>query len=108
MRKLSLKNYKVEVMTEKGTEFIDYQVVQSLINVLFHPELQLGGMALLEQNELAGKILVNDGKEILLEDSEYAKVKQPFDIIKGFGKNDVELVRRILQAETVEVAEKKP
>jgi len=108
MKKLDLKKYQVEVVTEEGKKkLVDYDVMQSLVGLLLHPDLKLNGLALLEQNELAGKLILNEGKEMLLEDSEYEKIKRPFDVVTGFNKNDVELVRRVLKAETVEVAEKK-
>ena len=105
MKKISLEDYKVEVKTPNGTEKTTYEVKTSIANLLFNPELKLGGVALLEQNKLAEKILNCKDSEILFEDAEYAKVKQAFDIVKGFGRNDVELVRRILEAEDVNVTE---
>lgn len=107
MKKISLKDYEVEVRTPEGVKKNNYEVTTSIVNLLFNPELKLGGTALLKQNKLAEKILNCKDSEILFEDAEYVKVKQAFDIVKGFGRNDVELVRRILEAEDVSVKEVK-
>ena len=107
MKKLVISNYKVKARNEKD-EIVDvpYNVKESVVSILFHPSLQLEAMDLLEQNKLANKI--NDAKDgfVLLEDAEYEKVLKAANTFKGFSKNDVELVRRILEAEQVNVKEK--
>lgn len=107
MKKINLKDYEVEVRTPTGTNGVNYEVKTSIIGLLFQPELKLGGVELLKQNQLAEKILQHQEPEILLEDAEYNKIKQAINLVKGFGKNDVELVRRVLEAEDVSVTEVK-
>jgi uncharacterized protein YacL (UPF0231 family) len=107
MKKINLKDYEVEVRTPTGTNRVNYEVKTSIIGLLFQPELKLNGVELLKQNQLAEKILQHQEPEILLEDAEYNKIKQAIDLVKGFGKNDVELVRRVLEAEDVSVTEVK-
>lgn len=108
MKKIKLEDYEVEVRTPKeGIKQTNYEVKTSIIGLLFQPELRLSGVELLKQNKLAEKILQYKDSEILLEDAEYNKIKQAVDVVKGFGKNDVELVRRILEAEDVSVKEVK-
>jgi hypothetical protein len=41
-----------------------------------------------------------------VEEDDYRKLRQAFETIQGFTKNDVELVKRVLEAEEIEVAEK--
>jgi len=113
MRKIELKPYSVkgrQLDDETGeVKVVDvpYDVKVSLVSVLFHPDLQLKAHELLERDKLANKI--NDCKDgsILLEEAEYSKLTQAIEVVKGFTKNDVEFVRRILEAEQVSVKEKK-
>jgi len=106
MKKLSLKDYEIEIKTPAGTKKDNYEVKTSIIGLLFQPALKLNAVQVLEQNKLAEKILQHEGDEILLEDAEYGKIKHAIDITVGFGKNDVELVRRVLEAEDADVIEK--
>ena len=43
---------------------------------------------------------------ILVEEEDYRKLRQAFETIEGFTKNDMELVKRVLEAEEIEVEEK--
>jgi Uri superfamily endonuclease len=40
-----------------------------------------------------------------MEEEEYRKLRQAFETIEGFTKSDMELVRRVLEAEEIEVEE---
>jgi hypothetical protein len=42
---------------------------------------------------------------ILLEDEEYKKLLSAVNTIKGFGMNDSEMVKRVIEAEEVAVSE---
>ena len=109
MRKLNLKDYTVKVRVPdkmKPGQEIDaeypYRFKDSMLTLLFNKELQLNGAELVKQNVLAMKLeQCND--EILLEEDEYQRIKKAVDTFKGFGRNDVELVERINEAEVVEV-----
>ena len=113
MRKLSLKDYTVKVKVpdrmnpgqEIEAEF-PYRFKDSVLNLLFNPALQLNGAELVKQNVLAIKLEQCKDDEILLENDEYARIKQAVDSFKGFGRNDVGLVMRINEAEVVEVKTK--
>jgi hypothetical protein len=113
MRKLNLKDYMVKMMVpdkmnpgmEIGTEF-PYRVKDSIINLMFIRELQLGGAELVKQNILAMKLEQCKEDEILLEDEEWQRIKRAVDVFKGFNRNDVELVTRINEAPQVEVNQK--
>jgi len=113
MRKLNLKNYTVIVdvpdQMNQGQLMkaeLPYQVKTSLLNLMFIPDLQLNGAELVKQNVLAMKLETCKEDEILLEDEEYNRIKRAIDTFKGFGRNDVELVTRINEAEVVEVKSK--
>ncbi len=113
MRKLNLKDYAVTTRVPdqmKLGKFIDaefpYPVKDSILNLLFIPALQLNGAELVKQNVLAMKLEQCKEDEILLEDEEYNRIKKAADTFKGFGRNDVELITRINEAEVVEVKTK--
>ena len=113
MRKLNLKNYTVKLKVpdklNPGQQInaeLPYHFKDSILNLLFVRELQLSGAELVKQNVLAMKLETCKEDEILLEDEEYARIKRAIDTVKGFGRNDVELVRRIIEAEVVEVEQK--
>lgn len=78
--------------------FMDYNVRDSLIEILFNPELGLTAKLLLERDDLARKIKDSPGDEILLEDAEYDKVKAAVEALHGLNHNDVQFVKRILEA----------
>lgn len=106
MRKINLENYKITVLTNEGPQEQDFRVKDSIMNLLFHPELKLSGLQLLEQNEFAGKILHCDEPTILIEEAEYDKLKAAVNAHTGYSQNDVEFVRRILEVPKVEVEAK--
>jgi hypothetical protein len=103
MRKIDLTSYLVEV-DDKGTEK-PFDVKGSISAILYHPDLKLRARDLLDNDRLAQKIK-HSQDSVLLEEAEYDKVKAAFESISGFEINDVELVKRVLDAETVEVQEK--
>ena len=108
MRKISFENYNVTVQTPEGVKReVPYEVKDSIVGLLFHPDLKLDGMGLLKQNELAGKILHSEDPEILFEEAEYQQIKRAINVVTGYGRNEVELVRRVLEAPEVEVEAKK-
>ena len=106
MRKLNLKDYQVTGKAKSAEgKVIDvsgpYKVKDSILNLMFTRDLQLGGAELVKQNILATKIETCKEDEILLEDEEYNRIKRALDTFKGFGRNDVELVTRVNDAETI-------
>lgn len=105
MRKINTTTYKVTIRTTEGEKDIDYGFKDSLVTILFQPDLKLNAIELLKQNKLADKV-IESGDELLLEEEEYSRVKAALEVVTGLGKNDVEFVTRILEAETIEVTEK--
>ena len=107
MRRLNVTQYMVNVLQPDGTyKEKSYKVKEALINLMFHPDLRLGGVELLKQNKIAEKIL-KAGVDVLLEEEEYNKAKQAINSFKGFTKNEVELVRRVIECPEIKVKEKK-
>ena len=104
MRKLNLKDYQITGKAKSAEgKIIDvtgpYKVKDSILNLMFSRDLQLSGAELVKQNVLATKIETCKDDFILLEDEEYERIKRAFDTFKGFGRNDVELVTRIQEAQ---------
>ena len=100
MRKLNLRNYQYTQKVQnpvKGIEEITlpYLVKDSILNIMFLPELRLQGAALVKQNVLAIKI-EQSGDEVKLEEEEYQRVKAAADKYVAQSRADVELIDRIL------------
>jgi len=115
MHKLNLKDYMVRVKSPDQVnpgQVVEseypYYAKDSILNLLFIPELELSGAELIRQNLLAMKLEQCKDGEILLEDEEWERIKKAFDAFRGFDRNAVELVTRILEAPVVEAEEKKP
>ena len=111
MRKLNLENYMVKGKVRGGDgNLVDvtapYHVKDSILNLMFNRDLQLSGAELVKQNVLAMKLEQCKDSEILLEDEEYQRIKKAIDTFRGFDRNDVELVKRVNEAEVVEVEQK--
>lgn len=107
MKKIDVQDYFVSVPAEDGTNVeIPYNVRESLVGCLFHPELKLGGRDIIERDVIAKKIESAED-HVLLEDAEYQKLLHAFETVKGFGKAEVELVKRVFDAEDVDVVESK-
>lgn len=112
LKKINIKKYMVEATTPEGKKVsIPYDVVQSIENVV----LATGNMTsqrltmpqLLAASRVCEKIKAAEKEGfVLLEEAEFEIVKQGFDAFSGFGINEVELCKRIVQAETVEIKEK--
>lgn len=114
MRKLNLTNYTVKMKVpdrmNPGNEIeaeFPFDMRDSLVNILFIPQLRLNSVEVLKANVLGQKILACEGDEILLEDAEWLRLKTAIEAAQGFGRMEVEFVTRINEAEVVDVEPKK-
>jgi len=123
MRQIDITDYTVPLPNPKGgeerknedgtieiePEMVDvpYRFKQSMIELLFARDNQLNGMEILERDKLARKVYDCSNGNVLLEEDEWNKFKNALQVVKGLGRPDVELVRRILEAEKIEVEAKK-
>ena len=106
MRKIHVEPYPIVMGALDGQEITeDFKVRESLEICLFHPSLNLDGRELMKRRKILHKIEEADGT-LLLEDDEWEKLKQAFETITGFSKNELPLVERVLEAEQIEVKEK--
>ena len=109
MVKLVISDYFIQGRVtdqEKGTsemKDIPYNVKQSIAGLLFHPSLNLTMRDAITRKDLADSIENCKEDFILVSEDDFKKVKSAFDTVKGFGKNDLELLFRIEKAETIEV-----
>lgn len=102
MKKILISDYAI---SQDGKD-LSYPMREALAEVLFHPNLKIVALDLLKRDDLARKIQSYDSDDLLLEEAEYALVKAAVDKVDSFTRNDVEFVKRVLDAETVEVVEK--
>jgi hypothetical protein len=106
MRKLDIKNYTISVKNQQGlTQLIPYDFKTVLLNVVTHPQLQLNGIELLEAKPLIEKIEKAD-IEVMLTEEEYLNIVGNLKKIKGFIKNDMQFIERILKCPHINEDEK--
>ena len=106
MRKLDLRDYQWTAKVQnplKGIEEVTlpYKVKDSILNLMFLPDLRLQGAELVRQNVLAIKI-EQCKDEVLLEEEEYQRVKKAAEAYKAQSRADVQLIDRILN-QTLEI-----
>ena len=105
MRKIDIKSYPIQIKTPTGEPLdIQYDMKEMLVGLLLHTSLGLTGQEIYKRTPIADKIKKADG-EVLLEEDEYAKILGAVNTVKGFGMNDREMVRRIIDAKEVAVTE---
>ena len=117
MYKLDVRDY--EVMVDKVDEATgrlvivkgrpvkvadDFDVKGSLAGMLFNPELRLTVPESFEMKDLADKIR-GANHYVLLDSAEMAKLKRAYDAVKSPPETALECLRRIRDAEKVEVKE---
>lgn len=104
-RKIDLTPYPLthRPMNPEGKPY-QYDVRGSLAELCFVPELQLTGRDVLSANRIAQTIL-DAGPSLLLAEMDYSRLSAACLQHKGFTRDDVELVRRVLEAPEVEVTE---
>jgi len=88
---------------------VPYNVKQSIAGILFHPDLRLTMREALSRKSLADSIENCQEEFIYLHPGDFTKVKDAFNKVQGFGKNDIELLSRIDNASEcdVEISEHK-
>jgi len=104
-RKIDLEPYPVTFAPKlPDGEYPTYDVRTSLVNLCFIPELQLNGAALMLHQKIAQQIL-DAGDYVLLAAGDWGRLAETVDKHTGFGRADVEFVRRVKEAALVDVQE---
>lgn len=99
MKKVDITDYEVDGTKSNGEkEKYSVKVKMMFGHLLLHPNLKLNGRSLLEASKLVDKIDGTDKPYLLLEDAEHTRLVTAIDAVTGLGKNEVELVKRILEA----------
>ncbi len=99
MKVLNIMDYNVTLAVDGVEKDVPYAVRPSLINLLFSQQ-NLGALDVLDRDDIARKIRDWKGDTLLLEDAEFKLLDAAVRAFKGYTKNDVELVRRVVKAET--------
>jgi hypothetical protein len=103
MKKISLAGHIVEEVGVSGQpEKIEYPFNANLIEMLFNPQLKLQAKDIIEREPIYKKI--KKAKDfVLLEDAEYNLLKHAIENTKGLRLMDIEMVKRVQNAEDYEV-----
>ncbi len=103
MRSIDLRPYDVVVETPEGSKTVPYGVQKSLAVLLF-AEAGLKALDLLRRDDLARAVLAVDADTtpLLIEDADYEFLVTILHRVEGLSRNDVGLVRRVLEAERVQ------
>lgn len=108
MKKIKTTPYQFVVNSSDGKPTTqDFNVKEALINILLHPELKLNGRDLLLAHKFAEKIENCQDDFILVDLTDYVRLTKAIETLQGFNKVHVEFVKRIVDAEDVDVQEKK-
>ncbi len=113
MRSISLKAYTVQSLqpdpknpTVAVKTDVDFDVKGSMVTVLYGRGVE--GRELLKRHSIAQKI-EKGTFTVLLEEEEYQTLLAAFRAWPAFGRNEVELIQRVEEAEKVAVkADNKP
>ncbi len=90
------------VVTDYPADGATYEVKRSLVVVLFHPDRKLDAFDTLKAQKIAEKIEAAT-ESVLLEEAEYAQLLEGIKVTRGFTRNDVELIERVLNAPEVTI-----
>lgn len=90
-----------------------YDVRKSIVAAMFAPSFSCPacGLALHTSNQGVRDLIENDriarkietaGDEVLLEEPEYTRVKAAIEAFKGFGRDDLGLINRVMDAPEID------
>ena len=105
-RKLDLKNYTISVRNQQGVmQLVPYEFKTALLNIITHQQLGLNGVELLEVKPLIEKI-EQAVMEVLLTNEEYLIIMNNLRKIKGFTRNDMHFIERVMKCPKINEDEK--
>jgi len=110
MRKLVIKDYKVPAVLPDGTRtehLYDVRGMIDMITLASTEQQRLGFDEAIKRGRVTQKIVACEEDFILLEENEFQYIDKAFRAFKGYGRNELKLLDRIKDCETIEVQEKK-
>jgi len=112
MRKINLESYDVKILNIDGSErMLPYNVRTSIEGIMLATgpatSQRLNMSDLLKNARIAQRITDCKEDEILIEEGDCTRIKKSFEAFSGFGRQEVEMCRRITEAKTVKVKEDK-
>lgn len=101
MKTLDISPYDIVVgKTAEGLELRQpYPIRDSIANILF-AQPGLKARELLRRDDLARKVIATEIDTVVLTDAEFEQLKMAVDTLEGYGRQDVELIRRIVALDT--------
>ena len=115
MRKIDITPFTIPVAVQleddKGQKSLQWQNVQypfvdNVVNIVLSANNKLTARQLLERNMFCEKLVKAEREgqtDAMVEETEYGPVQSTFEDFVGLGRNDVEMVKRILEAPQVAV-----
>jgi len=98
-----MKKIKITDYLAKGRNI---DIKESIASILFHPMLQLNHLELFRNSEIMAEIKACTDEYIILADPQYKILEKAVETIRGWSEDSIELVGRIINAETVKAFEK--
>lgn len=97
MKTLDISPYDVVIgKTPEGLELRQaYPIRDSIANILF-AQPGLKARDLLRRDDIARKVIAAPEDSVTLDDAEFEQLKAATDSLEGYGRQDVELIRRIV------------
>lgn len=114
--KIDIRSYTVDIpiftaagrpLEKDGKPVIEKETVDvqdNLARMLFHTGLQQGPEDMFKAKDLADKIRAAKDS-ILLDKTELERIKKSYDLLKGLPEHYIEFLRRIRDAEEVQLTE---
>jgi len=97
--KIDLTNYKIVI----GEDEVGFNVRTSLVAALFHPGLELTALTTRRNDKIAVKVEECKDDHLILNDEDYGIILNAVDTFTGYDRNAVEFIRRVQEAEEIEV-----
>jgi len=104
-------NYKLDISLYMPKESIDlpkelvkngYDIRLAIKNVVLNRDQKHRGFRFYTISKVIDKITACKEDFVILDNTEYQAIKESFDNFSGFSHGDVELVRRVYEAERIE------
>lgn len=103
-KKIDLSRYETALRDESAIPAM-YDVRATLLNLLFHPDLNLSAVDTLSRQKLGHSIRHDESDVLLVSPEDHAKIQAAVEAWKGYSERDIEFLRRVIEAPEVDVDE---